>query len=124
MPLVTVRVDSGIGWEEARTSRTAPIAVDHDQGVEVRLSWRLDRLIYNPDEPRLFEAERTARRARVALDQEVTQLYYRWRRAVRDARDPDDGGDDADEQLDEAETFSQLDAVTGGWLGRQGGGCP
>jgi hypothetical protein len=124
MPIVTVRADRDLGWEEGGSPSAAPVAVDHDLHAEVRLSWRLDRLIYDPGEPRLFEAERAARRARVALDQEVTQLYFRWRRAAADAEDTEDGGDDGDEQLDEAETFAQLDALTGGWLGKQGGRCP
>ncbi len=120
LPVVTVRADRGMGWEDG----AAPTAVDHDQGAEVRLTWRLDRLIYDPAEPRLYDDERAARRARIALDQEVTQRYFQWRRAAADAEDADDGGDDRGERLDEAETFAQLDALTGGWLASQIGQCP
>lgn len=125
LPVLTMRADRGMGWADGGTTRTAPIAVDHDQGAEIRLTWRLDRLIYDPSEPRLFEEERAARRARVSLDQEVTHLYFQWRRAAADAEDTEDGGDEGGEQLDEAETFAQLDALTGGWLGeQQQGACP
>lgn len=124
LPIVTARVDRNLGWKEGGAAQTVPIEVDHDQGAEVRMTWRLERLVYDRDEPSLLAAERSARRARVALDQEVTQLYFRWRRVVADAADPDRGGGDRDDRLNEAEAFAQLDAVTGGWLGRQGGSCP
>lgn len=119
LPAVSVRAARRLGWEEVDTPRTAPIPVDHDVGVEVRLSWRLERLVHDPDAPRLLEAERAARRARVALDQEVTQLYFRWRRAARAAAAAEAGEDAA---LDEAENFAQLDALTGGWLAAER--CP
>lgn len=110
LPAVTVRADRGIDWREGGAARVDPVEVDHDLGAGVRLTWRLDQLVYDRDEPRLLAAERAARRARVTLDQEVTQLYFRWRRAaIRD-----DGP-----ALDEAETFATLDAVTGGWLAEQ-----
>lgn len=124
LPVLMVRADSNMDWEDGGATRASPVAVERDQGAEIRLTWRLDRLLYDPNEPRLFDAERGARRARVALDQEVTRAYFQWRRAVADADDPDDGGDAAGEQLDEAEAFAQLDALTGGWLGSQTVACP
>jgi hypothetical protein len=152
LPQVTVRADAGLGWAEGGETPVTSIEVDHDRGAGVRMTWRLDRLLYNPDEPRLLDAERRARRARVVSDQEVTRLYFRWRRAAAGttaghrraaptrvldddaARDRDETwareGDDARVRdrddaaaLEEAEAFAQLDALTGGWLDHQREGC-
>lgn len=113
LPWVTVQLDRGLDWEEGGPPRTQPVAVDHDASAELRLTWRLDRLVYDRDEARLAAAERAARRARVQLDREVTQLYFKWRRASADHPG----------SLDEEETFAQLDALTGGWLAERAERC-
>jgi hypothetical protein len=89
--------------------------VERQQAFDVRLTWRLERLVFSPDEPRLFESERRARRDRIALRQEVATAYYRWRRVAAQAG-TDDGA------LAAAEAFAQVDAFTGGWLAKVG--CP
>lgn len=114
VPIMTMRGRDATAWSEATGGRVVE-EVDRDQSLEVRLTWRLDRLVFDPAEPRLAESERRVRRARIALRQEVTAAYFRWRRALAD-----DGG----EPTAVAEAYAHLDAFTGGWLARQPCACP
>lgn len=112
VPVISARLTSDTGWEEgSAASRAAVGPIDRQQGIDVRLTWRLERLVFDPGEPRLYDAERRARRDRVALRQDVATAYFRWRKAIA-ASEPDD--------LAAAEALAQLDAFTGGWLGRSG----
>ncbi|MBK9033970.1 MAG: hypothetical protein IPL61_22335 [Myxococcales bacterium] len=111
VPTLIVRIHDDVAWDEATgASRSGP--VKRDQGFDVRMSWRLDRLVFDPDEPRLYAAEQRARLARITLRQQVASAYYRWRRAwpLR--------GNSADAALVADETLAAVDAFTGGWLGR------
>lgn len=112
MPVVALRARDSTGWSEQSAGAAE---VDRDQALELRLSWRLDRLVFDPSEPRLAENERRARRARISLRREVAAAYFRWRRALADE------GADA---FAVAEAQAQLDAFTGGWLARQPCSCP
>lgn len=106
LPMVTVRAARGLDWDD-------PTDVDHNVIYEARLTWRLDRLLYEPAEPRLHGVEREVHRARAAVDAEVTRLYFRWRRARLAARD---GGET--EMLDVEEAWAELDGLSGGALTR------
>jgi|JI10StandDraft_1071094.scaffolds.fasta_scaffold06046_9 hypothetical protein len=112
VPVISARATTDTSWEEgSAASRAAVGPVERQQAFDVRLTWRLERLVFNPDEPRLFESERRARRDRIALRQEVATAYYRWRRVAAQAGT-------ADGALAAAEAFAQVDAFTGGWLAR------
>jgi hypothetical protein len=112
VPIMTMRARDATAWSEVPRGGVIE-EVDRDQSLEVRLTWRLDRLVFDPAEPRLAESERRVRRARIELRQEVAAAYFRWRRAL------DDG-----EPIATAETHAHLDAFTGGWLARQPCACP
>jgi hypothetical protein len=113
LPILSVHGSRDVNWQEGSSSSHSSVgAIDRAQGVDVRLTWRLDRLLFDPDEPRLFDAEQKARKARVTLDQEVARSYFLWRKAVA-ARPAG-----ADLTFAEGETFAQVDAFTGGWLTR------
>lgn len=109
LPSVSLRGSQRRGWSELPAGRAVG-DVDRGQTVEVRLSWRLDQLVFRDDEPRLRADEQAQRRARIALRQEVAQAYFRWRQAERDRA----SGPDADLLADAA--FAQVDALTAGWL--------
>ncbi len=116
VPVISARATTDTGWEEGGPASRATVGpVERQQAFDVRLTWRLERLVFSPDEPRLFESERRARRDRIALRQEVATAYYRWRRVAAQAG-TDDGA------LAAAEAFAQVDAFTGGWLAKVG--CP
>lgn len=113
VPVISARATTDVGWEEASVSRSAVGPIDREQGFDVRMTWRLERLVFDPDEPRLFDAERRARRDRIALRQEVAAAYFRWQRAaLLEATSPDGA-------LAVTEAFALLDAFTGGWLARR-----
>lgn len=114
LPLVTVRAARGLDWDDGGVSTGLPTEVGNSVVVEARFTWRLDRLVFEPAEPRLQGVEREVHRARAAVDAEVTRLYFRWRRA----RLAQDGGG-ASEQLDVEEAWAELDGLTGGKLTRE-----
>jgi len=119
LPLVTLRAARALDWDDGGDYTGSPIEVGNNVVFEARLTWRLDRLVFEPAEPRLDGVERDAHRARSALDAEVTRLYFRWRRAMLAATAIPD---DASRRLDAEEAWAELDARTGGWLGERG--CP
>lgn len=113
VPTLILRIHDDVSWDEGSgASRAAVGPVERDQGFDVRMSWRLDRLVFDPDEPRLYAAEQRVRLARITLRQQVASAYYRWRRAwpLR--------GASADAALVADETLAAVDAFTGGWLAR------
>jgi hypothetical protein len=129
LPYLSLRAGRTLDWDDTALTRATEPEVDHQVVLEARMTWRLDRLLYEPAEPRLLEAERAVARARAALDAEVTTLYFRWRRAEL-AREPapdaevGDAGDGAAVrrvELDADEALAQLDARTGGWLATEWG---
>ncbi len=113
LPMVTLRAARGLDWDEGGVSTGLPTEVDNNVVYEARLTWRLDRLLFEPAEPRLHGVEREVHRARAAVDADVTRLYFRWRRARLHARD---GGEA--EQLDVEEAWAELDGLSGGALTR------
>jgi hypothetical protein len=117
LPWVTLRGARALDWDDDRYT-AIPDEVGNREVYEVRLSWRLDRLLYDPAEPRLAGVERDVSRARAALDEEVTQLYFRWRRAELTA------ADDPAKRLDADEAWALLDTRTGHKLADDPGRCP
>ncbi len=127
LPWMTVRGARALDWDD-REYAPVPAEVGNNLVFEARLTWRLDRLLYEPAEPRLDGVARDVARARGALDADVTVLYFRWRRAELAARADSttsadgttDGTSEAGKRLDADEAWALLDARTGGWLAREG----
>ena len=113
VPDVSVRVARGWSWDDPWTgARAADDAIARRDTVDVRLTWRLDRLIFDPIEPAVAVGDRNAARARIELEDEVVSRYFRWRRAELDAAE----GDGVRERLTADEAFAALDGLTGGGL--------
>jgi hypothetical protein len=113
VPQVSVRAARGWAWDDPWTGvRDPDDGVARRDNTDVRLTWRLDRLLFDPSEPSVLQGERGAARARLELEDEVTERYFRWRRAMLEA---DESGD-VREALAAEEAFASLDAITGGWL--------
>ena len=113
VPDVAVRASRGQSWDDPWIGpRPADDAIARRDTVEVRLIWRLDRLVFDPIEPTVAAGERSLARARLDLEDEVTTRYFRWRRAALEA----DELPGPRAELAAAEAFAALDGLTGGWL--------
>jgi hypothetical protein len=97
-------------------------------GLEARLTWRLDRLLYADDEPS-FERMRLERHdARARIAGRVLEALFHWHRAwlevrwaqaaSRDAREPPNrpSRDEVESALRVMEAEATLDVLTGGWF--------
>ena len=121
VPDVSVRASRGHAWDDPWTGpREADDAIKRRDTVDLRLTGRLDRLVFDPVEPAVVTGERSAARARIELEDEVTTRYFRWRRAELEASDLPGPR----EQLAADEAFAALDGLTGGWLAARVGCRP
>lgn len=95
-------------------------------GLEARLTWRLDRLLYADDEP-AFERMRLERHdARSRIAGRVLEALFHWQRAslelrwaqnaARDAREPTRTRDEVEAGLRVMEAEATLDVLTSGWF--------
>lgn|SRR5690348_3287484 len=103
-PWITVRASRDLGWSD-----DAGITgdVDHGEVIEVRATWRLDRLVFDSSETRAVGLTDARARARRDLTREVIHLYFRRQRLLADpAGDP----------YELAEVTATLDELTGGRL--------
>lgn len=113
VPTVTVRGARGWSWDDPWNGPRDPDdAIARRDTFDLRLTWDLDRVVFDSVEPAIATGERSAARARLEIEDEVTVRYYRWRRAELDADDVDGPR----ERLAADEAFASLDALTGGWL--------
>jgi hypothetical protein len=106
MPWLTVRTARDASWQEPRSE------VGHGSTLEVRATWRLDRLVFDGHELQAASIEAARRRERRSLATRVIRLYFAWRRAAGSGASPDD-----DRALARAaEPAAELDALTDGWF--------
>jgi hypothetical protein len=85
--------------------------------LELRLTWRLDRLVYAGDEPSLERARLDRLDARSRLATRTLEGLFAWARAKLDAGDAEAGSrEEAEARLQLAETEATLDVLTGGWF--------
>jgi hypothetical protein len=94
-------------------------------GLEARLTWRFDRLLYADDEPS-FERMRLERHdARARIASRVLSVLFQWHRAQlelryaaaasREAREPS-SRDEVEAALRLTEAAATLDVLTAGWF--------
>ena len=95
-------------------------AVGANLVLELRLTWRLDRLLFAGDET-AFERTRLEREnARSRLAERTLEVLFAWRRAGLEA----DGGapgspEELQSRLRESEALATLDVLTSGWFSRE-----
>jgi hypothetical protein len=105
VPWISVRAGRNLDWSDED-----PVVVDHGEVLEVRATWRLDRLVFDTSESRAVALEAGRTRARRELTREVIHLYFRRQRLRADpAADP----------LELEEVTAVLDELTGGRLTRR-----
>lgn len=107
VPWVTVRTTRDTSWQDDSSD------VGHSTSLELRATWRLDRLLFDGRELQVAAVESARHRERRRLASRVIRAYFAWRRAARIATD--------DERVATrvAETVAELDALTDGWFSGQ-----
>ena len=89
-------------------------------GLEARLTWRFDRLVYADDEPAIERIRLEQRDARTRIAGKALEMLFHWQRALLDLRTlpPAQAGtrDEADVVLRIMEAESALDVITNGWF--------
>jgi hypothetical protein len=108
VPWVTVRTARDTSWQEPQSE------VGHSTALEVRATWRLDRLLFDSRELQVAALEASRRRERRRLAARVIRSYFGWRRAAGIA----DANDDRTSPR-VAEAIAELDALTEGWFSRE-----
>lgn len=105
VPWVSVRTGRNASWQEVEPT------IDHGVTLEVRATWRLDRLVFDGRELQASSIDVARRRERRRLASRVIRIYFAWRRAAEAARTQPRWASRADEAA------AELDALTDGWFG-------
>lgn len=117
------------GTSSDASLRFAPIASDparvtrsgaRDLWLEARLTWRLDRALFSPDEVAIERLRWNGEQARERLARRVLRLLVEWQRAELRRHEPLL----SDEQhqrawLDALAAAAELDVLTDGWFSRR-----
>ncbi|HEX4417825.1 MAG TPA: hypothetical protein VH165_07995, partial [Kofleriaceae bacterium] len=107
IPWITVRTTRDTSWQDDQSE------VGHGTTLELRATWRLDRLLFDGRELQVASIEATRRRERRRLASRVIRAYFTWRRAAAAAAGSSAGEATATRL---AETTAELDALTDGWF--------
>jgi hypothetical protein len=105
VPWLTVRAGNSESWR----SVTDP-TISYAASAGIALAWRLDRLVYDPNEPRFRTLDLQRRRERRRLALIVNRAYFAWVEAAA-AAEHDIGWLP---RLHQA--HADLDALTDGWF--------
>lgn len=88
--------------------------------LELRLTWRLDRLLYAGDEATLERVRLERLDARSRLATRTLEVLFTWERLMLEARDAASGSpEERAARLRAAEADASLDVLTAGWFGAQ-----
>lgn len=107
VPWVTVRTTRDTSWQDEHSE------VGHGSTLELRATWRLDRLLFDAKELQVAAVESARRRERRRLAARVIRAYFTWRRAASLVSDDDRVTTRV------AEAAAELDALTDGWFSEQ-----
>jgi len=111
MPYLTVRTGRDASWDDDGAS-----GVGHSQVVDVRATWRLDRLVFDGHELQVATIEAARRRERRRLASRVIRAYFAWRRAALRVPAATSPGESAWRGARADEAAAELDALTDGWF--------
>jgi len=109
VPWVTVRTARDTSWQDEHSE------VGHGASLEVRATWRLDRLLFDSHELQISAIEAARQRERRRLATRVIRSYFTWRRAAGVAL----GAGDDRVAARAAEATAELDALTDGWFSNE-----
>ncbi|HEY5926356.1 MAG TPA: hypothetical protein VIV11_31940 [Kofleriaceae bacterium] len=105
IPLVSTRAGQNQAWRDVDDP-----TISHGVGIDVRATWHIDHLLFDPNEPRIAMLDVARRRERRRVATLAIQLYFDWI-AARAAADGD-----LRAELDAQEKAAELDALTAGWF--------
>lgn len=107
VPWVTVRTTRDTSWQDDSAE------IGHSTSLELRATWRLDRLLFDGHELQVAAIASARHRERRRLAARVIRAYFAWRRAAQIATD--------DERVATrvAEAIAEIDALTDGWFSVQ-----
>jgi hypothetical protein len=89
--------------------------------LELRLTWRFDRLLFAGDEPALERTRLERQAARSRMAGRTLEVLFAWQRAVVDAQTALAGSpEELQARLRVSEGLATLDVLTGGWFSRRG----
>jgi hypothetical protein len=107
VPWVTVRTTHDTSWQDDQAE------VGHGTSLELRATWRLDRLLFDGKELQVAAVEAARHRERRRLAARVIRAYFAWRRAASIISDDERVATRVDEAT------AELDALTDGWFSEQ-----
>jgi hypothetical protein len=92
--------------------------------LELRLTWRLDRVLYSGDEPTLERLRLEREQARSHVATRAIEALFAWQRAVADReRAPAGSREEVEARLRASEARTVLDVLTDGWFTERGPGA-
>lgn len=103
VPLVSVRTGRNARWRDDEPD------IGRGATIEVRATWRLDRLVFEPRELQVVALVAARRRERRHLATHVIRTYFTWRTAMAAGR-----GARSTSRADTA--AAELDALTDAWF--------
>jgi hypothetical protein len=107
IPWITLRTGRNTSWQELDPE------VDRGTVIEVRATWRLDRLLFDGRELQIASIGAARRRERRQLASRVIRAYFHWQRMAAAAATRPRWASRA------AEAAAELDAFTDGWFSEQ-----
>jgi hypothetical protein len=91
--------------------------------LELRLTWRFDRILYSGDEPTLERLRLEREQARSHVATRTVEALFAWQRAEADREQAIAGSrEDVEARLRAAEAQTLLDVLTDGWFSQRGPG--
>jgi hypothetical protein len=122
LPEIRARAERRFGRSESvdlgGTGPAAPVGIDSDNALyyELRLTWDLSRILFNPDEIAAQLQALRAADARREIESLVIRLYFERRRLKAELATADGVTTSSDMKLELriAEVEAELDALTGG----------
>jgi hypothetical protein len=103
------------------TSDRIKVGAGDDLVLELRATWNLSRVVFDPAELRASREGARLARERMELESEVTRLYYQRKRLEIDwiLEPPRDTADEALRRMQIEELTATLDAMTDGFFSRE-----
>ncbi|MEO9158355.1 MAG: hypothetical protein ABI591_22270 [Kofleriaceae bacterium] len=98
VPQLSVRVGRNLTWKEVDDP-----TLGYTNMWDVRASWHLERLLFDPNEVRIAAIDVSRRRERRRVEMLVIHTYYQWLAA----------------QSERPELTADLDAMTDGWFSQE-----
>lgn len=123
LPDLSLRVDRALA-RDADLSRASSgtqridLGTDEDTALQARAVWRLDRLLFDDVELRIYQVARQRQHQRTELLLQVTRMYYQRQRLLLGHTGGNRKQSSAERALAIEELTDQLDALTGGYYRR------